>query len=264
MNEVKQIYKSKQFKGTVNVLAFGGHPDDVEACAGGFLLKAKQQGLTTGIIDLSRGEASNFGSMEERDGEAERAAKILGLDVRLNLNIPDEHVLVNEEHIQKVVRQIRILQPDIIIAPYFEDLHPDHANTGKIVEKAAFFAKIQKYSEAIKEKAHQPGLLLFFMLHTEFDVSFVLDVSEHYTTKLRAVHAHTSQFFKKNANGGYSKQFHNDDFMDFFNSRARYYGYKTGTKYGEPFLMKGYLGLQNFGDIISGELRSLTSWKKKI
>lgn len=246
----------------IHVLAFGAHPDDVEACASGFLIKAKNQGLTVGIVDFTRGEASNFGTVKERDKESKKATKILKLDYRNNLNIPDEHVLVNEENIEKVVKEIRKLKPEIVLLPYFNDLHPDHANTGIIGKKALFFAKIKKFSKNINLDSHQVSLVLFYMLHTEFKPSFILDISEEYSTKLKAIYAHKSQFFKKEKNR-YLKRFHNPDFMDFFESRTKVYGYKIGVKYGEPYLIEGYLGLNNFRDILSGDFRSLTIWKKK-
>ncbi|GIW62306.1 MAG: N-acetyl-alpha-D-glucosaminyl L-malate deacetylase 1 [Patescibacteria group bacterium] len=245
----------------INVLAVGAHPDDVEACAAGFLIKAKKKGLTTGIIDMTLGESSNFGTVAERKKEAKEAAKILNLDTRVNQRIPDGHVLVSEENIFSMVKAIRKLRPDIILAPYYNDLHPDHANTGLIVKKATFFAKIQKYSPINNLEPHQPGMLLFYMLHTEFTPSFILDISEEYQTKLRSIYAHKSQFFKKGKTG-YTKEFHNPDFMEFFNSRSRVYGYKIGAEYGEPYLLEGYLGLKGFEDLMSGSLRSLASWRK--
>ncbi|MEM4197065.1 MAG: bacillithiol biosynthesis deacetylase BshB1 [Candidatus Anstonellaceae archaeon] len=255
------MLKSK-FKSIIDVLAFGAHPDDVEACAAGFLIKAKNQNLTTGIIDLTRGEASNFGTVEEREKEAKKAAKILNLDYRDNLKIPDEHVLVNEENIKKVLIKIRELKPRVVILPYFNDLHPDHANTGIVGKKALFFAKIQKYSKEISLPAHQVTLVLYYMLHTEFKPSFILDITEEYPRKLKSIYAHKSQFFKKEKKG-YSKKFHNPDFMEFFEARAKVYGYKIGVKFGEPYLLEGYLGLKNFIDILSGDFRSLTQWRSE-
>lgn len=245
----------------VDLLAFGAHPDDVEACAAGLLIKAKTQGLRIGLIDATRGEASNFGTARERDREAQKAAKILKLDLRLNLGLPDEHVSVNEENIEKFVEVIRAYRPEILILPYYGDFHPDHAATGQLGEKAAFFSKISKYSKSINLPAHQPTLVLFYMLHTEFKPSFILDISDVYEQKLKSIYAHRSQFFRKNR-GRYTKNFHNPDFMEFFEARARVYGYKIGAKYGEPYLLKGYLGLKNIDAVISGDFRSLTSWKK--
>lgn len=246
----------------IDILAFGAHPDDVEACASGFLIKSKNQGLTTGIVDLTRGESSNFGSVRERIKEANEAAKILKLDYRSNLEIPDGHVLVTEENIKKAVIEIRKLKPHIVLLPYFNDLHPDHANTGLIGKKALFFSKIKKYDKTINFEAHQVALVLYYMLHTEFKPSFILDITEEYPIKLKSIYCHKSQFFKKTTRG-YLKKFHNPDFMQFFEARAKVYGYKIGVVFGEPYLLEGYLGLRNFRDILSGEFRSLTRWNKK-
>lgn len=246
----------------INVLAFAAHPDDVEACAGGLLIKAKRSGLSTGIVEMTRGEASNFGSKGERDLESKKAAKILNLDFRANLDIPDSNIALSDENLEKMVTVIRIYKPDVIVLPYFGDLHPGHAATGLLGEKAAFFAKIQRFSENITLPAHQPTLVMYYMLHTEFSPSFVLDISEEFNKRLESICAHTSQFFLKKGNK-YTKQYHNKDFMDFFEARCRVYGYKIGVKYGEPFLIKGYLGLRNITDLMSGDFRSLTSWKKK-
>ncbi len=246
----------------INVLAFGAHPDDVEACAGGLLVKAKKAGLSTGIVDFTRGEFSNFGTKEERDKEAKKAATILDLDVRENLNIPDSRVLETEDHVEKVASCIRKYKPDIILAPYFEDLHPDHRRAGKIVEQAAFFAKLSKYGDS-KESPHQTGVLMYYMLHTEFHPSFVLDISDEFEIRKASLLAHTSQFYKSK-DGQYTDELHNPQFNQFFEARSIMYGYKIGATYGEPYLLKSYLGLRDIRDVINGDLRSLTAWKKSI
>lgn len=248
-------------KKKINILAFGAHPDDVEACAGGLLAKAKSEGLTTGIIDFTRGESSNFGTMKERDIEAKNAAKILKLDIRDNLNIPDSNFDMSTKNIEKVVEVIRMYKPDVLIAPYFKDLHPGHALAGQIVERAAFFAKIDKFNSKSKYRSHQISMLIFFMLHTEFQPSFILDTTDFQDIKEKSTDQHKSQFFKK-INNGYSKDYHNPDFMNFFKNRSKVYGYKIGTQYGEPFLINGFIGIKSIKDIFTGDFRSLTSWNK--
>jgi bacillithiol biosynthesis deacetylase BshB1 len=244
----------------IDVLAFGAHPDDVEACAAGLLIKAKKQGYTTGIIDLTHGEGSNFGSKKERDQEAQKAAKLLKLDLRENLNIPDLQVQPTDANVAKVAAVIRKYRPDVVLAPYYEDLHPDHAKTGKIVEKAAFFAKIRKYRTKKISEPHQVGTLMYYMLHTEFKSSFILDISEEYPLRLKSLLAHASQFYKQ-VGGKYTEDLHNPDFNRFFEARSIVYGYKIGAAYGEPYLIKGYLGLKDINSVMSGDLRSLSYWK---
>ncbi len=245
----------------IHILAFGAHPDDVEACGAGMLIKAKRQGQSIGIIDMSRGEGSNFGTVQERDKETKAASDILKLDVRKNLNIPDIRVFDTEDNVEKVAAIIRKYKPNIVLAPYHEDIHPDHAQTGKIVEKAAFFAKIKKYKTQKYSEPHQVGVVMYYMLHTEFKPSFILDISSEYQTRRKSFLAHKSQLYRKEG-GKFSQKLINKDFVSFLESRSKVFGYKIGAKYGEPFYLKSNLGLKNVDSLISGDLRSLTTWVK--
>lgn len=242
----------------IDVLAFGAHPDDVEACAGGLLIKLKNEGFRTGIIDVTKGELSNFGTAKERKKEAKEAAGVLKLDIRENLNIADGHIYVDQNTIEKVMDKIRQYKADILIFPYWDDLHPDHAAVGMLGRKAAFLSKIEKYKTSYS--SYQPAMVLFYMLHTEFQPSFVIDITEEYEKKMEALKAHQSQFFKKEGKG-YSKEFHNKDFLEFWEARARYYGYKIGARYAEPYLVRGLVGLKSINGLMLGDYRSLTTWK---
>lgn len=247
----------------IDVLAVGAHPDDVEAFAAGLLLQAKKAGLKTGVVDLTRGEGSNFGSVEERDEEARHAAEILQLDHRSNLGIPDQRVQDTHAYTAALVRVIRELRPDIVALPHVHDHHPDHAATGVLGSKAAFFAKLQKCKLEMELQPHQPRLVVYYMLHTEFIPSFVLDISEERATKVRSMLAHRSQFYTRNeSTGQYSGEFHNPEFLEFVEARDRVYGYKIGARYGEPYFINGYLGLRSFRDIMAGSFRSLVGWSQ--
>lgn len=241
------------------VLAFGAHPDDVEACAAGLLLQAKEVGYTTGIVDLTRGEGSNFGSVPERDQEAEAAKDILQLDYRENLSIPDLEVSSGKpEYVQRVVEVIRDTAPEIVLFPYVDDIHPDHAGLGVMGRRASFFSRVKKYTTGGDAGPHQPGIVLHYMLHTEFRPSFILDVSKQHDTKMRGLLAHRSQFFRKeDGHEEYSSDFHNPDFIEFLEARSRLYGYKIGVRWGEPYRVQEYLGLRSIEHLSSGGFRSL-------
>jgi N-acetylglucosamine malate deacetylase 1 len=242
----------------IDVLAVGAHPDDVETFAAGLLIQAKKAGLKTGIVDLTRGEGSNFGAVEERDEEARRAAEILELDYRSNLGMPDQRVEDTHVHVAQLVRVLREVRPATVLLPYFADYHPDHAAAGVLGNKAAFFARLEKFDAATALQPHQPALLLYYMLHTEFTPSFVLDITEERATKVRSMLAHRSQFFTRSeTTGEYGDEPHNTDFMDFLEARDRVYGYKIGARYGEPYVVDGHLGLKSIRDMMSGSLRSL-------
>ena len=126
----------------VDVLAICSHPDDAELCCGGYLLKASAAGMSTGVIDLSSGDMGTRGTPETRSLEAVEGARLLGLSTRECLNIPDGHIMYSQENIALVAAAIRRLRPQIILTPYWEDHHPDHANTSRIVKDAWWFAGV--------------------------------------------------------------------------------------------------------------------------
>src|SRR5215468_11903919 len=120
----------------LDVLAIAAHPDDVELCVGGTLLKLAKMGYKTGVIDMTRGESGTRGTPEIRASEAERAAQLLGLSVRENLDLGDAHVWANEESRVKLVRALRRLRPRVVFTQFWEDPHPDHAHTSQLVREA--------------------------------------------------------------------------------------------------------------------------------
>ena len=128
----------------INVLAFGAHPDDVELGAGGILATHAMRGLTTGIVDLSKGEMGTRGTPELRDEEAKDAAAILGCSVRLNLEMPDGRIDYSHESQLEVVRVLRKYQPDIVLMNAPTDRHPDHGRASRLVEEACFLSGLHK------------------------------------------------------------------------------------------------------------------------
>src|SRR5205085_7919047 len=131
----------------LDVLAVFSHPDDAELTAAGTLLKMESLGYRTGVLDMTRGEMGTSGSPEARADEAREAARIMGLDVRLNLEQPDGHVWVTEEARTALVRVVRAYKPKVILTAHWDDPHPDHANTARIVREAARLASMRRYDE---------------------------------------------------------------------------------------------------------------------
>src|SRR5262249_20126618 len=119
----------------LDVLAIAAHPDDVEICIGGTLIKLAQMGYKTGVLDVTRGEAGTRGTPEIREAESQRAAELLDLAVRENLNLGDAHVWVNEESRVKLVRSLRKLNPQVVFTHFWDDPHPDHAHASQLVRE---------------------------------------------------------------------------------------------------------------------------------
>ncbi len=218
----------------VDILAFGAHPDDVEIGAGGLLAKETALGYKIGIVDLTRGEMGSRGTPEIRAGEADRAAGILGAAWRLNLEMPDGNVTVNEENVMKVARVIRKYKPSILIAPFWDDRHPDHVRASQLVTEAHFKAGLKKLEPELQ--AFRPNVILYYFLNRMQDYSFIVDVSEHYAKKQEAIAAHHSQFgasgLKPLAVLGVKAP------LQFIESRDRFQGAQIGKAYGEAFLVR--------------------------
>ena len=108
----------------VDVLAVCAHPDDAELGCAGLLLRCKAAGARVGVVDLTRGELGSRGNAALRNEERARASAILGLDVRLDLDLPDGFVERTAEYRTRLVEVIRSEQPRMLVGPYWEDHHP--------------------------------------------------------------------------------------------------------------------------------------------
>lgn len=136
----------------IDVIAFSPHPDDAEIGCGGLLLKLKDLGYKTAIVDLTEGELSTRGSIKTRRLETEKASEILKLDLRINLNLGDCFINNSKKNILKVIEVIREYRPKMALIPYFIDRHPDHENSYKLLKESLFFSGLVKYPVSIKKE----------------------------------------------------------------------------------------------------------------
>jgi len=226
----------------IDCIAFGPHPDDVEIFCGGTLVKLKSQGYRTAIVDLTQGELSTNGDVATRQREAEEAAAILKLDKRINLSIPDGMITSDKKNRIKIINVIRTHRPDICLVPYWEDRHPDHVDASKLIERAIFDSGLTKTESP--EEPYRPKTILYYMLHHNFNPSFVVDISDEMQIKQRGIRAYASQF---SLLGDESKPtpINKKDFVEFLTDRAGYLGYQIGVKYGEGFYYKGMMNIEN-------------------
>jgi N-acetylglucosamine malate deacetylase 1 len=228
----------------LDVLAVFSHPDDVELAAGGTLLKLKSLGYRTGACDVTRGEMGTRGTPEIRAGEADRAAELLGLDVRLNLEQPDGHVWLSEESRRALVRLIRRHRPRVLLAPHWDDPHPDHAQTSQIVRQAARLASMRRYDEEAGQSAVPMPMIAHAVYSRLVVPSFIVDVSDFVERKFEAIRAHASQFYDPNSSEPQTR-ISQEGFLAQLEHRLRYYGSLIGTAAGEPFYVREALNVHD-------------------
>jgi bacillithiol biosynthesis deacetylase BshB1 len=218
----------------LDLLAFGAHPDDVELQVGGTLAKMAACGYQVGVVDLTRGELGTRGTPAIRAREAAKAARILGLKVRENLGLPDGDVLVSPATRLKVIRALRKHRPMLVLAPHWDEAHPDHANAGRLVAEAAHHAGLAKIRTG--QERFRPKAILYYMIPPYVRPSFIVDISAHIEQREAAIAAHRSQLFNPGkAPDTYLSQ---PDFLYRVNAVVSYYGTLIGRAKGEAFFMK--------------------------
>ena len=220
---------------TVDVVAIGAHPDDVELTIGGTVAKLVDRGKRVVIIDMTRGEMGTRGTPERRAEEAQEAARTLGAVERICLDLGDGTVMDTIDSRVKVVEQLRRLRPTIVLANYWEDLHPDHNVCGQIVKNVMYTSGFKNFPAA--GEPYRPNEFLFFMGHFPFEPSFVVDVSDYFETKRRAIECYQSQLHDPESDEPIT-QIARPDFLLRIEARARHFGSQIHTTYGEPLLAR--------------------------
>ena len=226
----------------INVIAFSPHPDDAEMGCGGLLLKLKDKGYSTGIIDLTRAELSTNGDLETREKETEEASKILGLDLRENLKLEDGNIINYPESRLKVINSIRKYRPDLVLMPFWKDWHHDLENSYKLLKDAIFISGLKKFKTGLDN--HRPYAVISYMLHYEFKPSFIVDISQYYKQKSSAVGAYASQFYSNVPKEGIT-YIASKYFFDIINSRHQCSGLKVRAEYGEPYYIESNIRIDD-------------------
>jgi bacillithiol biosynthesis deacetylase BshB1 len=220
---------------TVDLLAVFPHPDDAELTCGGTLLKSARQGHRVGILDLSRGEMASRGTVDLRGAESARAAEILQVSVRRNLELPDSRLTNSPETRIAVARMIRDLKPSIVVttAPSPFGRHPDHRVAAELVRDACFLAGLRMIEPDLP--AHRPRKVLHSITYREdyLKPTFVVDISDTFEEKLEAVAAYESQFGDAIQAGEVYPN--GESLLDIIRHQAAHYGSLIRVRYGEPF-----------------------------
>lgn len=216
---------------TVDILAFGAHPDDVEIGASGILLKHAAQGYRTAICDLTDGELSSNGEVALRRAEAERAGEILGLSHRISLGLPDRGLTGAPEQVEAMMRLIRTLKPRVVLAPHWEDRHPDHTACARLVKEAIFDAAIRKRDQASGQKPHRVERLFHYFINDTGTADVIIDISEVYEQKKAAILAFESQFVP--GPDRVETPLNRPTYLPMIQGRDQLWGHEIGALYGE-------------------------------
>jgi N-acetylglucosamine malate deacetylase 1 len=239
----------------LDVLIFAAHPDDAELAMGGTIAKLTQSGLKVGIVDLSSGELGTRGSAEIRKHEAHSAAEILKIAHRENLGLKDGSLKSTEEYLKIIITKIRKSQPKILFAPYFNDRHPDHIGTSRLVKEAMFFSGLSKIPTEDNDRIQQPfrpQKLYYYMQTYEFEPSFIIDVSKTFDDKMNAIKAYATQFHNPQSNEP-ETFISQPNFLKFIEARAKYFGFKIDKDYGEAFFCEEEIEFDLVGLLKSGD-----------
>ena len=218
----------------VDVLAIAAHRDDVEQTCGGTLLRSAARGLRTGILDLTRGEAGTRGSADDRAREATEAAAILGVSWRDALDFPDGNVQNTRENRLKIVQVLRALRPRVVILPYWQARHPDHAIVASLGYESCFLAGLAKIETA--DPPFRPFKIVYASLYADVRPSFIVDITPFIEQRHSALMAYRSQYANQPA--GNALFVPEEEIRERTFAEARHYGLLAGVKYGEPFVQK--------------------------
>jgi bacillithiol biosynthesis deacetylase BshB1 len=234
----------------LDLLAIAAHPDDVEQTCGGTLLRMAEAGYQTAIIDLTAGDMGTRGSPEIRVSESAEAAKILKVSHRENLHFPDARLENSMAGRMTLAQRVRELRPRTVILPYWEGRHPDHYRTAELGYEACFLAGLRKLDQYTEP--HRPYKIIYSSVYANVIPTFVVDVTSYFQRRMDSLLAYRSQY--GDGSNGAALFPDEAEIRDRLSATARFYGNLIGVKYGEPFVVKETMRVD---DVVALPVRSL-------
>jgi bacillithiol biosynthesis deacetylase BshB1 len=234
----------------LDVLAIAAHPDDVEQTCGGTLIHMAEIGYRTGVLDLTAGDMGSRGTPQLRIEESQQAGQHLQLAWRQNLRWPDarlENTISARMTLAGVIRRVR---PRVVILPYWTGRHPDHYRTCEIAYEACFLSGLRRLEEDVPP--HRPFKILYSSLYANVAPSFVVDISRQFDRRMAALFSYQSQYGDAETASELFPA--HQEVAERLASIARFYGNLIGVKYGEPFVVKEAMQVD---DIVNMPVRSI-------
>ena len=235
---------------TVDILAIAAHPDDVEQTCGGTLIKMAEKGYRTGILDLTAGDMGTRGTPDQRLAEACEAAKIMAVSHRENLHFPDARLENTISARMTLAVKIRETRPRVVILPYWQGRHPDHYRAAELGYEACFLAGLKKLDEY--SEPHRPYKVLYSSIYANVTPSFVVDISGQFERRMAALLSYQSQYGGGSEGGDLFPQ--EQEVRERLGAIARFYGNLVGVRYGEPFVIKETMLIE---DVVAMGARSI-------
>jgi len=219
----------------VDLLVFGPHPDDLEIGLGGTIARHVAVGSTVGLCDMTAGEMGSNGTVEQRLAESEAARKVLGAAWRENLRLPDREIGKHPDHLLTVAAFVRKHRPRVVAAPYWSDRHPDHVAASALITEGVFNAGLRKYSA--EGDAWKAEWICYYFINDADKPSFVVDVTEYYETKRKALDCHVTQF-QPPGSGAAATRLNTPVFRQLIESRDAQFGALGGVTWAEGFVVR--------------------------
>jgi bacillithiol biosynthesis deacetylase BshB1 len=237
----------------IDILGIFAHPDDLELTVGGTFLKMKSLGYKTGCLDITQGEMGTRGTVEGRAEEAVEAAKILKLDIRENLELPDGHVFVIDEYRVKLVRALRRLKPKVILTHQIDDPHPDHDHISQLVRESARLASMKNYDGDFGLERIDVPKVAHNIFSRRVVPSFIVDISDFLEEKMEAIKAHKSQFYNPESEE-LETRLTDKNFLDELENRSKYFGSLIGVRAGEPYFVREALNIEDPVELLTRQM----------
>lgn len=219
----------------VDFLAIGPHPDDIEIGIGGTVAKHAALGDRVGLCDLTAGEMGSNGTVDVRLAEAEAAREVLRAAWRVNLRLPDRAIGSDPSHARAVAGLVRRAKPRVVAIPYWSDRHPDHSAASQLLTEGVFSAGLRRYDA--EGDAWKPEWVCYYFINDSAAPSFVVDVSDHYDAKRRALACHATQFSPSGADA-VPTRLTSSRFQQLIESRDAQFGALAGVDFAEGFVVR--------------------------
>jgi N-acetylglucosamine malate deacetylase 1 len=231
----------------LDILVLASHPDDAELACSGTIMAHVAKGKKVGIVDLTMGELGTRGTPEIRAKEAAEGARIMGLEVRDNLGLPDGFFQNDKQSLLEIVKVIRLYQPEIVLANAVYDRHPDHGMGAAVASRACFLSGLKKIDT--DQVAWRPKNVYHYIQDRMLIPDFIVDITPYWEAKMECIKAYSSQFFNA-TNNEPQTYISTPEFMHFIEARALEFGHAIGVKYGEGFTKEKQIGVTDLFDLL--------------